>query len=136
MGGALYAQIKMEEENRLEFLSSEVESYASVPDTVAPVEQPWEQQEESNKDDVTELTGTMRGLAISDEEEGNGDHEQDDELRKDENSQCNLYRPAISSTTDSDEDSSNEAQEWRLTRVDSEDDAGVQIAISYSRRKL
>ena len=118
----------MEEENRPEFSSSvepEVESYASVPDTVAPVEQPWEQQEESNKDDVTELTGTMQGLAISDEEEGNGDHEQDDRLRTDENSQYNLYRPAISSTTDSDEDGNDEAQEWRLTRVDSEDDTGV-----------
>ena len=133
-------KFKMEDEDRLEILSSvkpEVESYASVPDTVAPVEQPWEQQEESNKNDVTELTGTMRGLAISDEEEGNGGpHEQDDELRTDENSQCNLYRPAISSTTDSDEDGSDEAQEWRLTRVDSEDDAGVYIAICYSRRKL
>ena len=115
----------MEEENRLESSSSvepEVEpfsqiNYASVPDTVAPVEQPWEQQEESNKDDITELTGTIRGLAISsDEEEGNGNHEQDDEpLSTGENSQCNLYQPAIFSAIDSDGDGSDEAQEWRLT---------------------
>ena len=67
--GIICSNFKMEEENRLESSSSvepEVEpfsqiNYASVPDTVAPVEQPWEQQEESNKDDITELTGYDSG---------------------------------------------------------------------------
>ena len=122
-------KFKMEEDNRPEFSSPvepEVEpfqliDYASVPDTVAPVEQRWEQQEESNKDDVTGLTGTpIQRLIISFNREGNGNHKQDDELRTDENSQCNLYWPAIFSATNS-----AEAQEWRLTGVDREDDASV-----------
>ena len=127
----------MEEENRPEFSSPvepEVEPFqidyaASVPDTVAPVEQRCKQQEESNKDNVTELIlrwPGMRRLAItSDKEEGNGHHERDDELRTDEDSQCNLHRAAIFSATDSNKDGSDEAQEWGLTGVDLEDDAGV-----------
>ena len=126
-------KFKMEEENRPEFSSPvepEVEpfqliDYASVPDTVAPVEQRWEQQEKSNKDNVTELIlRRMRRLAISsDKEEGNSHHERDDELRTDEDSQCNLHRAltAIFSATHSKKDGSDEVQEWRLTGVDLED---------------
>ena len=101
--------------------------YASVPDTVAPVEQRWEQQEKSNKDNTTEfILSRMQRLAISsDKEEGDSHHERDDELRTDEDSQCNLHRAAIFSAIDSNKDGSDEAQEWRLTGVDREDDAGV-----------
>ena len=123
----------MEDDNQPGFSSSELDSfpinYTSIPGAVELVEQPWEQQEESNEDEVTELTATIQKLAI---ESGADDdnHEQDDELlRTDEDSQlCNLRRPlAISNRAivDSDEDLSHE-----VDKADS--DAGMWLV---SRRK-
>ena len=60
--------LKMEDENQPGFSSSVLDSfpinYASIPGAVELSEQPWEQQEESNKDEVTELTATIQEPAI------------------------------------------------------------------------
>ena len=119
-------KFKMEDERQLVFSSSEPEPWidysSDYPPSTAPVEQPWEQQEQSNKDEVTELAATIQELAISDEE-GIDSHEQDDrdELpRTDEDSQChgNVYgRPATVLDSDGDSDELDKA----------DNDAGVYV---------
>ena len=124
--------LKMEDDNQPGFSVSVPDSfpinYASIPGAVALVEQPWEQQEESNKDEVTELTATIQELAIESGGEDDDNHERDDEPPPDEDSQLrNLRRPlAISNAIlDSDEDLSHE-----VDKADS--DAGMWLV---SRRK-
>ena len=101
-------------ENQLE-LSSCVVTYASVPDTVEFVEQTWEQQESITDDRVTTAT---QELPISEEREDNVNHEQDKRCQRvDEDSQCNVYWPAITRVVESDE------EQALLTAVIHKDDA-------------
>ena len=123
-------KFKMEDDRQQVFSSSEpfcIEFPSDYSPSEALVEQPWEQQEESNKDEVTELTATIQELAISDDEEDdNHIREQDDELqRTDEESQCNVYsRPSISNAIlDSDKDSDSEMDKA------ADNDTGMWLAI-------